>query len=192
MIMPNELTDLADDVVNRIKRCGPIDLGFQPLPEAFDGIVFWRIRFQMFECYPVVLLQESLDRAALMNCGILQHQNQQDLGKALVELMQKLQKHLGRAAPDPLPIKALGTEMQGAKQGGTVALRWGRHFDLVALAKPAALDRGFVGQMRRIDTEDFYRSVRLAGTDSGDNFCHPSFFFSALGALRGTVLAKRL
>jgi Tn3 transposase DDE domain len=94
MIMPNELTDLADDVVNRIKRCGPIDLGFTPLPEAFDGIVFWGIRFHMFECYPVVLLQEPLDRTALMNCGIIQHQHQQDLGKALVELVQKLQKHL--------------------------------------------------------------------------------------------------
>jgi hypothetical protein len=82
--------------------------------------------------------------------------------------------------------------MQGAKQGGTLALRWGRHFDLWALATPAALDIGFVGTMGLIDTEDFYRSVRLAGTDGGDNFCHPGFFFSALGALRGTVLAKRL
>jgi len=31
----------------------------------------------------------------------------------------------------------------------------------------------------------------LPDTDGGDNVCHPGFFFSALGALRGTVVAKR-
>jgi hypothetical protein len=43
-----------------------------------------------------------------------------------------------------------------------------------------------------IDTEDFYGPLRLADTDGGDNCCHPGFFFSAVGALRGTVVAKRL
>jgi hypothetical protein len=43
-----------------------------------------------------------------------------------------------------------------------------------------------------IDTEDFDGLLGLAHTDSGDNVCHPGFFFAALGALRGTVLAKRL
>jgi hypothetical protein len=46
--------------------------------------------------------------------------------------------------------------------------------------------------MRFIDKEDFYRPLRLARLYGGDNFCHPRFFFSAVGALRGTVLAKRL
>ena len=192
MIMPHELTDLADDVVNRIKRCGPIDLGFQPLPEAFDGVVFWSIRVPMCECYPVVLLQEPLDRAALMNCGIIQHQNQQGRGKALMELLQKLQTALGRAPCRTLPIEVLGAQMQRAKPRGPLALPWGRHCDLLALATPAALDIGCMGKRRRIDKEDFYRSVRLAGPDGGDNVCHPGFVFSALGALRGTVLAKRL
>jgi hypothetical protein len=45
--------------------------------------------------------------------------------------------------------------------------------------------------MRFIDTKDFYRPLRLADADGGDNVCHPGFFFSALGALRGTLLAKR-
>ena len=49
-----------------------------------------------------------------------------------------------------------------------------------------------VGKMGFIDKEDFYRSLRLAAADGGNNCCHPGFFFSVLGALRGTVLAKRL
>ena len=82
--------------------------------------------------------------------------------------------------------------MQRAKQGGTVPLRWRRDFDLLALAKPAALDVGFIGTMGFIDKADFYGPLRLARRNGGDNFCHPRFFFSAVGALRGTVLAKRL
>ena len=82
--------------------------------------------------------------------------------------------------------------MQRAKKGGTLALPWRRHFNLLALAKPAALDVGFIGKMGFIDKKDFYRLLRLVATDGGDNFCHPGFFFSAVGALRGTVLAKRL
>jgi hypothetical protein len=46
--------------------------------------------------------------------------------------------------------------------------------------------------VRFIDKKDFYRPLRLTDADGGDNFCHPGFFFSALGALRGTVWAKRL
>ena len=82
--------------------------------------------------------------------------------------------------------------MQRAKQGGTLALPWRRHFDLLALATPTALDIGFVRKMRLIDKEDFYGALALADADGSDNLCHPGFFFAALGALRGTVLAKRL
>ena len=82
--------------------------------------------------------------------------------------------------------------MQRAKQGDTLALPWRRHFDLLALATPAALDVGFIGKMRFINEEDLYWPLRLADADGGDNFCHPGFFFAAVGALRGTVLAKRL
>ena len=82
--------------------------------------------------------------------------------------------------------------MQRAKEGGTLTLRWRRDFDLLAFATPAALDVGFIGEVRCIDKKDFYRPLRLPDADGGDNFCHPRFFFSAVGALRGMVLAKRL
>ena len=73
-----------------------------------------------------------------------------------------------------------------------MALGWSRHFDLLPLTTPATLDIGLVGNMRLIDKADFYGPLRLAAPDGGDNLCHPGFFFSALGALRGTVLVKRL
>ena len=109
-----------------------------------------------------------------------------------MELVQELQEELGRAAWGALPIKALGAQMQGAKQGGALTPRWGRHFDLVPLATPAALHVGLIGKMGFIDKQDFYGPLRLTDADGGNNFCHPGFFFSALGASRGTVLAKRL
>ena len=64
-----------------------------------------------------------------------------------MELVQELQKALGGPACRTLPVEALGAQMQRATQGGTLALRWRRHFDLVALATPAALDVGFIGEM---------------------------------------------
>lgn len=70
--------------------------------------------------------------------------------------------------------------------------RGGRDFDLVPLATPAALDIRFIGTMGCIDKEDFYRALGLTDADGGDNFRHPGFFFAALGASRGTVLAKRV
>jgi hypothetical protein len=73
-----------------------------------------------------------------------------------------------------------------------LALRRGRHFELLALATPAALDVRLIGQMRLIDKKDFYRPLRLADADGSDNVCYPGFFFSGLGAVRGTVVAKRL
>ena len=109
-----------------------------------------------------------------------------------MELVQELQKKLGRATRGALPIEALGAQMQGTKQGGTLTPPGGRHFDLVPLATPAALHVGFIAKMRFINEEDLYWPLRLADADGGDNFCHPGFFFAAVGALRGTVLAKRL
>jgi hypothetical protein len=87
---------------------------------------------------------------------MIQDQDQEGRGKALMELMQQLQKARRCAACGPLPLEALGAHMQRANQGGTLPLRWRRHFDLVALAKPAALDVGFIGKMRCIDKEAFY------------------------------------
>ena len=109
-----------------------------------------------------------------------------------MELVQELQKKLGRATCGALPIAALGTQMQGTKQGSTLTARGGRHFALVPLATPAALHVGFIGTVGFIDKQDFYGSLRLPDANGGDNVCHPGFFFSALGASRGTVLAQRL
>ena len=192
MIMPDELTHLAEDGVNRVKGCCPIDFSFEPPPEAFNRIILWGIRRQVFEGDPVVLPEQPFDGPALVHRGVIQDQDQEGLGKALMELMQKLQKARRCPACGPLPIEALGAQRQRAKQGGTVPLRWRRDFDVLALATPATLDVGFIGKMGCIDKEDFYRSLRLAATDGGNNFCHPRFFFSAVGAFRGTVLAKRL
>lgn len=147
MIMPNELTDLADDVVNRVKRRRPRHLGFEPPPEAFDRIVLWGIRGQVFEGDPGVLRKKPFDGPALVNRGIIQDEDQQGRRKALMELVQKLQKPGGGAACGPLPIEALRAPTQRAKQGGTLALRWRRHFDALALAKPATLDVGDIGKM---------------------------------------------
>ena len=111
MVMPDELTHLADDGVNRVKGCRPIHLGFEPLPEAFNGIILWGIRRQVLKGYPVVLREKVFDRTALVNRGIIQDQDQQSLRKALMELMQKLQKMRGGPACRPLPIETLGAQM---------------------------------------------------------------------------------
>ena len=73
-----------------------------------------------------------------------------------------------------------------------MALGRGRDFGLYAFAKPPTLDVGFIGEVRLVDPQDFYGLLCLTGVDGGDNFRHPGFFFSGLGALRGTVVAKRL
>src|SRR5262245_16952955 len=192
MVMPDELTHLAENGVNRVKGCCPIDFRFEPPPEAFNRIILWGIRRQVFQGDPGVLREKSFDRTALVNRGIIQDQDQQSLRKPLMELMQKLQKARRGAACGPLPIKALGAQMQRPKQGSTLPLRGCRDFDLLSLAKPATLDVGFIRKMGFIDKEDFYRLLRLVALDGGNNVCHPGFFFSAVGAFRGTVLAKRL
>ena len=192
MVMPDELTHLAEDGVNRVKGCGPIDFRFEPPPEAFKRIILGGIRRQVFKGYPVVLREKAFDHTTLVHRGIIQDQDQQGRGKALMELMQKLQKALGRAPGRALPIEVLRAQMQRAKQGGTLALRWRRDFARLALATPAAVDVGFIGEMRFIDKKDFYRPLRMTDADGSDNFCHPGFFSAALGALRGTVWAKRL
>src|SRR5215510_4601334 len=66
--------------------------------------------------------------------------------------------------------------MPRAKARGTLALRWRRPFDLLALAQPAALDIGFIRDMRLIDKEAFYRLLRLARANGGDHCGHPRFF----------------
>ena len=115
MVMPHELPYPVDDIVNCGKRRRPIYLGFEPLPETFDGIKLWRIRRQVFEDHPVMLCEKPLDGQAPVNRGVIQDQDEQSLRKPLMELMQKFQKQLGRATRGALPIEALGAQMQGAK-----------------------------------------------------------------------------
>src|SRR5215470_16495676 len=192
MVMPNELTYLADDVVNGVKCRCRIYLGFEPLTETFDGVVLGRIRGQVFEHHPIVLGEKPLDGTALVNRGVIQDQDAQGLRKPLMELVQALQEALRRAAWGTLPIEALGAQMQGAQEGSPLTPRGRRAFAPLALAKPAPLDVGCIGEMRCINAADRYWPWRSADAHGGDTFCHPRFFFSGLGALRGTVVAKRL
>ena len=109
--MPDELTHLADDGVNRVKGCRPIHLGFEPLPEALDRIILGGIRLQMFQCDPVVLLEKLFDRSTFVNLGIVKDHDKQRPGEPLVELMEEGQKYLGCAPLGPFPVETLGTQM---------------------------------------------------------------------------------
>ena len=71
MIMPHELPDPVDDVVNGVKRRRRVHLRFEPLPEPFDGIVLWRIGGQVFEHHPVVLREKPFDGTALVHRGVI-------------------------------------------------------------------------------------------------------------------------
>jgi hypothetical protein len=139
-----------------------------------------------------MLREKAFDCTALVHLGIVEDHDEQRLGEALVELVEECQKRLGRPPLGPFPVAALGPEMSGAKQRGALTLRRGGHFDLRAFAKPPTLDVGCMSKVRLIDPQDFYGPLRVTGVDGGDDFCHPGFFFSGRGALRGTVLAKRL
>ena len=76
MIMPHELPDPVDDVVNRGKRRRPVHLRFEPLPETFNGSVLWRIGGQVFEPHPVVRGEKPLDGTAFVHRGIIQDQDE--------------------------------------------------------------------------------------------------------------------
>src|SRR5215471_10656648 len=77
-----------------------------PRPETFNGIVLGRIGGQVFEHHPGVLSEKPLDGTALVHRGIIQDHDEQGLRKPLMELVQELQKKLGRAAWGALPIEA--------------------------------------------------------------------------------------
>lgn len=75
MVMPNELTDPADDVANGRKCRGGIDLGFAPLSEACNRMILRGIRHQMFERHPGVRPEKPLHGTALVHGGIFQDQD---------------------------------------------------------------------------------------------------------------------
>src|SRR5215217_4554266 len=148
--MPDELPDLPEHVLKRVEGCRPIDLSFEPLPEALDWIVLGGIRLQVFQGNPRVLLEKPFDRSTLVNLGIVEYDDEQRLREPLVELVEKCQKDLGRAPLGSFPVEALGPEMQGANQRGALTLGRGGDFGLYAFAKPPALDVGFIGKVRLI------------------------------------------
>ena len=111
IVMPDELTDLPEHVVNCVEGGRPIDLGFEPLPEALDRIVLRGIRLQVLQLNPRVRLEKLFDGAAFMNLGIVEDHEEQRLGEPLVELVEEGQKYLGRAPLGPLQVETLGPEM---------------------------------------------------------------------------------
>ena len=111
IVMPDELTDLPEHGLKRVEGCRPIDLGFEPLPEALDWIVLGGIRLQVFQGNPRVLLEKPFDRSTLVNLGIVEYDDEQRLREPLVELLEKGQKDLGRASLGSFPVEALGPEM---------------------------------------------------------------------------------
>ena len=191
MVMPHELTSLADDVVHGGKRRCRISLGFEPLPDTFDGVVLGSIRGPVFEPHPIVRGEKPLDGTALVHRGVIQDQDEQGRRKPLMELRQQRQEELRRAAWGPLPLAALGAQRPGAKEGRTLTPRGRRDVAPLAVAQPAPWDVGFMGHRRCIHAEDLYWPLRLADADGGANVCPPGFVFAAVGALRGTVWAKR-
>jgi hypothetical protein len=66
IVMPDELPDLPEHVLKRVEGCRPIYLGFEPLPEALDGIVLGGIRLQVFQGNPRVLLEKPFETARLL------------------------------------------------------------------------------------------------------------------------------
>ena len=56
-------------------------------------------------------LEEALDHEAFMNLGIVENHHDEDFGKALMKLMQKLYEYLGDATLGPFPIKPLRAQM---------------------------------------------------------------------------------
>ena len=146
----------------------------------------------MFERNPVMLLHEAFHQSTLVNLRIVKDEKNQRIGKALMELMQKLDEEFRRATWCPFPIHLLGAEMECPKERGPLTFGRAGDFDLFPLAKPAALDRGLIGPVRFIGTQDFYALRVPQLLDRGNDLCHPLFFCSALGAFLGRVLAKRL
>ncbi len=147
IVMPDELTDLPEHVLNRVEGGRPIDLGFEPLPEALDRIVLRGIRLQVLQFDPRVLLEKVFDRSTFVNLGIVEDHEEQRPGKPLVELVEKCQERLGRPPLGPFPVEALGPEMQGPEQCGALALGRGGDFGLGAFATPPALDVGLIGKV---------------------------------------------
>ena len=94
VVVPDELTYLVAHLRHRLKRCGPVNRGFEPLPEAFDRLILRKIRLSMFAGHPVMLLHKPFDRPTFVHLGIVEHQQPQDVGKALMELVKKLQEPL--------------------------------------------------------------------------------------------------
>ena len=147
MVMPDELTDLPEHVLNCVEGGRPIDLGFEPRPEALERIVRRGIRRQVLQFTPRVLREQVFDRSTFVHLGIGEDHEEQRLGKPLVELVEEGQERLGRPPLGPFPLTALGPERPGPAPRGALALGRGGDFGLGACATPSALDVGCIGKV---------------------------------------------
>ena len=111
IVMPDELPDSAEHLLNRVKSSCAIHLGFEPLPEALDRIILGGIRLQVLQFNPCVLLEKAFDRSAFVNLSIVEDDEEQGLREPLMELVEEGQKRLRRPPLGPFPIEALGTKM---------------------------------------------------------------------------------
>ena len=142
--------------------------------------------------HPGVRREHPRHGTAVVPRGMLQPQEPSGRGQPLRALLQKRPAALGWPACPTLPRDALGAERPRANQGGPVARPGRRHLDRGALATPAALDVGGVGALRGRDQNDGDRPWRWPDAAGGDPGCHPGVCFSARGAWRGPVWAKRV
>ena len=94
-----------------------------------------------------MLLEKPFDCSTFVNLGIIEYYDEQCLGEPLVELVEEFQKELGGAPRGPFPVEALGPEMEGPEQRGTLAFGRAGDFGWCAFAKPPASDVGFIGNL---------------------------------------------
>ena len=104
----------------------------------------------MFQSNPGVLVHKPFDGKTLMDFGIIEDHENQRLGKAMVGLVEKVDKQLRRATWCSFPIKLLCVEVERPEEDSTLALVRAGNFGFVPLAKPAALDTGRIGPVRYI------------------------------------------
>ena len=80
IVIPDELTDLPEHVLNGVEGCCPIHFGFEPLPEALDRIIFRGIRLQVLKYHPCMLLEKAFDGTAFVNLGMIEDHDEQCFG----------------------------------------------------------------------------------------------------------------
>jgi hypothetical protein len=192
LLMPHELPAPGADVGERRQRRRPGDLRCAPRPATCAGSVRGSIGGPGGAPHPGGRRAPPLHGTAWVPRGRLPPQAPSGRGHPLRALRPKRPAALGGPACHPRPIDALGAERPRANQGGPVALPGRRPLDQGALAPPAAVDVGGGGALRGSDHNDGDRPWRWPDAEGGAPGCHPGVVFSARGAVRGPVWAKRV